>query len=85
LVAAGALIGWSFISKKIGKQRVYFIGIGVWLIVEIGIFWVTEHTPIWVMYATTPFAALGVSVGSLSIPPILFSRLLVADLLASFF
>lgn len=62
--AAVSLIGWSMLAKKIGKQKVYWIGITLWIGVEIPMTFYGPSTPFWVMYINCVIAGMGVSVGS---------------------
>lgn len=67
--AAVSLIGWSFLARKIGKQKVYWIGIVLWIGVQIPMSFYNADTPFWVMYINSTIAGMGVSVGSSRPPP----------------
>jgi GPH family glycoside/pentoside/hexuronide:cation symporter len=55
---------WSKVSEKIGKQGVYYAGMGFWILVEIAIFFIPRGniTP---LYFLAPLAGVGVAVGYL--------------------
>lgn len=62
MVAASSLFFWSFISRKIGKNWTFMIGCTIWMTIQISIWWINSSTPIYVMYITSFFAGLGISV-----------------------
>jgi glycoside/pentoside/hexuronide:cation symporter, GPH family len=64
LTAALSLFGWSFLARKIGKQKVYWIGISIWMAVQIPMSFYNTGTPFWVMYINSVVAGMGVSVGT---------------------
>ncbi len=55
---------WSKVSEKLGKQGVYYAGMGFWILVEIAIFFIPRGniTP---LYVLAPLAGVGVAVGYL--------------------
>eukprot|EP01122_Echinamoeba_exundans_P014115 TRINITY_DN6333_c0_g1_i1.p1 TRINITY_DN6333_c0_g1~~TRINITY_DN6333_c0_g1_i1.p1 ORF type:complete len:522 (-),score=77.27 TRINITY_DN6333_c0_g1_i1:23-1588(-) len=65
LTAALSLFAWSLLARKIGKQKVYWIGIGIWIAVQIPMSFYNEGTPFWVMYINSVVAGMGVSVAFL--------------------
>lgn len=58
------LFVWSYIAQKIGKKLVYFLGIFLWIIAEVGLFFLQPHQVI-LMYMIALMAGCGVSVAYL--------------------
>jgi glycoside/pentoside/hexuronide:cation symporter, GPH family len=58
------LLIWARISERIGKQRVYYYGMGFWVLVCIGLFFV-QPGQIVLLIIIAILAAVGVSVGYL--------------------
>jgi GPH family glycoside/pentoside/hexuronide:cation symporter len=58
------LLIWSRISTRIGKQRVYYYGMGFWVLVSIALFFV-QPGQIVILLVLAVLAAVGVSVGYL--------------------
>jgi glycoside/pentoside/hexuronide:cation symporter, GPH family len=58
------LFFWQFLSAKIGKKAVYFIGTGIWIIAQIGLFLV-QPGQVGLMYFLATLAGFGVSVAYL--------------------
>ncbi|NET53159.1 MAG: MFS transporter, partial [Merismopedia sp. SIO2A8] len=58
--ALSMLFVWSNISQRIGKRAVYFMGIGAWVIAQIGLFSL-QPGQISLMYGLGVMAGLGVS------------------------
>ena len=54
------LFVWTEVSKRVGKKAVYFMGMTVWIIAEIGLFMV-QPGQIGLMYALAVMAGFGVS------------------------
>lgn len=54
------LFVWSAVSKKIGKKAVYFIGVSLWIIALIGIFFLRPGQ-VGLMYFLAAIAGIGVS------------------------
>ncbi len=54
------LFVWSQVSQRIGKKAVYFMGMGVWIIAEIGLFFLQPGQIGW-MYFLAVLAGFGVS------------------------
>jgi GPH family glycoside/pentoside/hexuronide:cation symporter len=54
------LFVWSAVSKRVGKKAVYFMGMTVWIIAEIGLFTLQPGQIGW-MYALAVLAGFGVS------------------------
>jgi len=54
------LFAWSAISKRVGKKVVYFMGMSVWIIAEIGLFFL-KPGQIGLMYLLAVMAGFGVS------------------------
>ncbi len=58
------LFGWKILSDRYGKQAVYFMGTGVWIIAQIGLFTLQPGQDI-LMYCLGILAGFGVSVAYL--------------------
>jgi glycoside/pentoside/hexuronide:cation symporter, GPH family len=58
------LFFWQFVSEKIGKKAVYFIGSGVWIIAQAGLFLI-QPGQIGLLYLLAVMAGIGVSVAYL--------------------
>ncbi len=54
------LFVWKEVSERVGKKAVYFMGMTIWIIAEIGLFMV-QPGQIWLMYALAVMAGFGVS------------------------
>ncbi len=54
------LFAWSAISKRVGKKVVYFMGMSLWIIAEIGLFFL-KPGQIGLMYLLAVMAGFGVS------------------------
>ena len=54
------LFVWSFISKKVGKKAVYFMGVCLWIIAQGGLFF-TQPGQVGLMYFLAVIAGFGVS------------------------
>ncbi len=54
------LFVWTEVSKRVGKKAVYFMGMTVWIIAEIGLFMV-QPGQVGLMYALAVMAGFGVS------------------------
>lgn len=54
------LFVWSEVSKRVGKKVVYFMGMSIWIIAEIGLF-MLQPGQIGLMYALAVMAGFGVS------------------------
>ena len=54
------LFVWSWMSRKVGKRAVYFMGIGVWIIAHLGLF-TLQPGQIGLMYLFGAIAGVGVS------------------------
>ena len=54
------LFVWSFLSKKFGKKIVYFIGISLWIIADVGLFFLQPGQNL-LMYFLAIIAGIGVS------------------------
>lgn len=54
------LFVWSEVSKRVGKKAVYFMGMSVWIIAEIGLFMVQPGQS-WLLYVLAVMAGFGVS------------------------
>lgn len=54
------LFVWSFVSKKVGKKAVYFMGICLWIIAQGGLFF-TQPGQVGLMYFLAVIAGFGVS------------------------
>lgn len=59
------LFVWTAISSKIGKKRVYYLGMVFWIAVSIGMFSVQPEWPSWVIVMLGALAGVGVSVAYL--------------------
>lgn len=62
--ALGMLFVWSKISQKVGKKAVYFMGMGLWILAQAGLFFVQPGQLGW-MYFLAVIAGFGVSVAYL--------------------
>lgn len=62
--ALGMLFVWSKISQKVGKKAVYFMGMGLWIMAQAGLFFVQPGQLGW-MYFLAVIAGFGVSVAYL--------------------
>lgn len=58
--ALGALFIWEPLSKRLGKKVVYWIGISLWIVAEIGIFQI-KSGQINLMYGLAAIAGMGMS------------------------
>ncbi|MBR8829063.1 MAG: MFS transporter [Gomphosphaeria aponina SAG 52.96 = DSM 107014] len=58
------LFFWKFVSEKLGKKIVYFVGTSIWLIAQIGLF-LLQPNQIALMYFLAVIAGCGVSVAYL--------------------
>lgn len=54
------LFVWSAISRKIGKRPVYFMGTGLWIVAQVGLF-LLQPGQVGLMYGLAVLAGLGVS------------------------
>jgi glycoside/pentoside/hexuronide:cation symporter, GPH family len=54
------LFVWSEVSKKVGKKVVYFMGMSIWIIAEIGLF-MLQPGQVGLMYVLAVMAGFGVS------------------------
>ena len=54
------LFFWSFVSKKVGKKAVYFMGICLWIIAQCGLFFI-QPGQVALMYFLAVIAGFGVS------------------------
>jgi GPH family glycoside/pentoside/hexuronide:cation symporter len=54
------LFVWSNISQRLGKQAVYFMGMGLWLIAQVGLYFL-KPGQVGLMYGLAVLAGLGVS------------------------
>ena len=62
--ALGMLFVWSRISQKVGKKAVYYMGMGLWILAQAGLFFVQPGQLGW-MYFLAVIAGFGVSVAYL--------------------
>ena len=62
--ALGMLFIWSRISQKVGKKAVYYMGMGLWILAQAGLFFVQPGQLGW-MYFLAVIAGFGVSVAYL--------------------
>ncbi len=62
--ALGMLFVWSRISEKVGKKAVYYMGMGLWIIAQAGLFFIQPGQLGW-MYFLAVIAGFGVSVAYL--------------------
>lgn len=60
VTALAMLFVWSRVSKRFGKKAVYFMGMTVWIIAEIGLF-LLQPGQVWLMYVLAVMAGFGVS------------------------
>jgi GPH family glycoside/pentoside/hexuronide:cation symporter len=58
------LFVWSFVSGRYGKKAVYFMGMGVWIIAQAGLF-LLQPGQVGLMYVLAVMAGFGVSVAYL--------------------
>jgi glycoside/pentoside/hexuronide:cation symporter, GPH family len=58
--ALGMLFVWTNLSKRYGKKAVYFMGMGLWMIAQVGLFFIQPHQTI-LLYVLAIMAGLGVS------------------------
>jgi glycoside/pentoside/hexuronide:cation symporter, GPH family len=58
------LFVWQYVSRKIGKQAVYILGMSLWIVAEIGLFLLNEGQ-VWLLYFLAVLAGFGVSVAYL--------------------
>ncbi len=58
------LLIWTAVSRRLGKQRVYYLGATIWILAGIALFFVPQRSP-GLLYAIAPIAAMGVSVAML--------------------
>jgi glycoside/pentoside/hexuronide:cation symporter, GPH family len=58
------LFGWGAIAAKVGKKAVYFMGVGLWIIAQAGLFLV-QPGQVGLMYAMAILAGMGVAVAYL--------------------
>ncbi|MGK7920642.1 MAG: MFS transporter [Trichodesmium sp.] len=54
------LFVWSFVSKKVGKKAVYFMGVCLWIIAQAGLFFI-QPEQVSLMYFLAVMAGFGVS------------------------
>lgn len=54
------LFVWSAVSKRVGKKAVYFMGMGLWIIAQAGLFFL-QPTQVRLMYILAVMAGFGVS------------------------
>ncbi len=54
------LFVWSHLSKKLGKKAVYFMGMGLWIVAQIGLFFL-QPGQLGLMYLLAIMAGIGVS------------------------
>lgn len=54
------LFVWTAVSKRVGKKAVYFMGMSVWVIAQIGLFLLQPGQVVW-MYVLAVMAGFGVS------------------------
>ena len=62
--ALGMLFVWSAISKKFGKKAVYFMGMGIWIIAQAGLYFL-QPGQVFLMFVLAIMAGFGVSVAYL--------------------
>ncbi len=62
--ALGMLFIWSNISKRVGKKAVYYMGTGLWVLAQTGLFFLQPGQLAW-MYFLAIIAGFGVSVAYL--------------------
>ncbi|NJL89725.1 MAG: MFS transporter, partial [Coleofasciculaceae cyanobacterium SM2_1_6] len=62
--ALGMLFFWSNISKRVGKKAVYYMGTGLWILAQTGLFFLQPGQLGW-MYFLAIIAGFGVSVAYL--------------------
>ncbi len=62
--ALGMLFVWSNISKRVGKKAVYYMGMGLWILAQTGLFFLQPGQLGW-MYFLAIIAGFGVSVAYL--------------------
>lgn len=60
MTAFVTLFLWSEVSKRVGKKAVYFMGMGVWIIAQAGLFFL-QPNQIPLMYVLSVMAGFGVS------------------------
>lgn len=58
------LLIWSRISQRVGKQRVYYYGVTIWILVEIALFFV-QPGQVPLLFGLAVLAGVGVSIGYL--------------------
>ncbi|MDX2100153.1 MAG: MFS transporter, partial [Leptolyngbyaceae cyanobacterium bins.59] len=58
--AMGMLLVWSAVSDRVGKKATYFMGMGLWIIAQIGLFFL-QPGQIGLMYVLAVLAGFGVS------------------------
>jgi GPH family glycoside/pentoside/hexuronide:cation symporter len=58
------LLLWARVSQKIGKQNVYYLGMSIWIVVEVGLFFL-QPGQIGLMFVLAFLAGTGVSIGYL--------------------
>jgi GPH family glycoside/pentoside/hexuronide:cation symporter len=59
------MIVWNSLSKSIGKRAIYFMGIPLWIIAQIGLF-ILQPQQVGLMYLMAVLAGIGVSVAYLA-------------------
>ena len=64
VTALAMLFVWSAIAQRVGKKAVYFMGVGLWLIAQIGLF-LLQPGQIGLMYGLAVMAGFGVAVAYL--------------------
>jgi GPH family glycoside/pentoside/hexuronide:cation symporter len=63
-VAIVMLFVWSKLSDRIGKKAVYFIGMSVWILAQIGLFFLSREQ-VWLLYLLSAVAGCGVAIAYL--------------------
>jgi GPH family glycoside/pentoside/hexuronide:cation symporter len=59
------MVVWNSLSKSIGKRAIYFMGIPLWIIAQIGLF-ILQPQQVGLMYLMAVLAGIGVSVAYLA-------------------
>jgi GPH family glycoside/pentoside/hexuronide:cation symporter len=63
--AAAFLPLWNLVSHLVGKKTTYYIGMSFWMVVQIGLYFVTADTHTAVVYAIGFLAGIGIAIGFL--------------------
>jgi GPH family glycoside/pentoside/hexuronide:cation symporter len=60
VIAIFTLPLWEWVSRRLGKQKAYIVGIAFWAVVQLALISLNAATPLWVLFTLAGLAGIGV-------------------------